>query len=153
MHDEDYQPDRTWAEIPPIRSTPPCDSALEAMGWAQHTPTGNPGSRLTLMWIASTFMGGSGTGLDGIVTIDFEKIARETDQSVEDVEDAVLIFRALGLLAQRWVEDDPRDPEPMPGNRYFLVTSLEPERIHFDAIAAQLMESAARIGSKKGPLS
>lgn len=121
-----------------------CDSAMEAMGWAMYVPTGHPGSRLTLMWIAQTLMGGSQTSLDGIVTIDVEKIAEETQQTVEDVQDAILIFRALGLIVSRWVDDDPRDPEPRPGRRDFLATDLQPDSEDFEEVMRRMQSAASQ---------
>lgn len=112
----------------------PCDSALSAVGWAMSTHTGDPGSRLTLMWIAQTMVGGSDTECDGLVTVNVAEIAEETDQSVEDVERAVRSFRSLGLLVTRWVRDDIRGGVAESGNRDALVTSLKAELEDFQQL-------------------
>ena len=118
-----------------MRHGQPCDSALEALGWAMHTPTGDPGSRLTLMWIAQTMVGGSETECDGLVRVNVETIAEETQQRVEDVEAALAIFLSVGLLQVRWVRDDITSSEESSGNRYFLATNLRAEPEDFPAHA------------------
>lgn len=137
-----------------MRQVYPCDTAMEALGWAQYTHTGNPGSRLTLMWIAHTMVGGSDTECDGLVRIDVEEIAEETDQTVEDVEHAVTVFRALGLVQTRWVKDDitSDDPPPVSGNRDFLVTSLKADLEDFRQVADRVAASTKHTENMKGVL-